>query len=541
MSRKREPMRKIKEVLRLSQLEHLSERQIARAARMKRTTVQDYLKRAHTAGLEWSAVREMDEAAVLAALFPDPGVGTMKALPDWSVIHTELRRKHVTLQLLWEEYRDEHPNGYGYSRFCELYGRYRATLDLSMRQIHTAGDNAFVDYSGKCIDVIDAATGLPRPAEIFVGVLGASNYTYAEATWSQQKEDWIGSNSRMFSFFGGVTTAVVPDCLKSAVTTASRYDPEINATYQEWAEHYGVAILPARPRHPKDKAKVEVAVQVVQRWILAALRHRRFFSLAELNEAIGELLVRLNNRPFRKLQGTRASLFSAIDKPALRPLPSTPYEYAEYAKTTVPRDYHIDHEGHLYSVPHALVGKTVEIRTTASVIEVLHGNRRVASYLRVHPGAHDPGRRQGANGKTTIPAHMPPAHRAQIEWTLERLLTWGEEAGEEIAAFLAAIVADRSHPQQAQRVCLGIKRMEKKVGRDRLNAACGRALALGSLGTKAVEHILAKRQEGLPLPWEQPSLRLIQHENLRGAAYYRSEAQDTPQDTEVPHAASSHH
>jgi transposase len=368
----------------LSQLEHLSERQIARAAHMRRSTVRDYLARIRKAVLTWPPAAELDDAAITRLLFP----GTTeehagwKVPPDWGHIHTELHRKHVTLQLLWEEYRAVQPNSYGYSRFCELYRQYAATLDLSMRQTHKAGEMVFVDYSGQRVMVMDATTGEPRPAEIFVAVLGASSYTYVEATWSQQKPDWVGANSRMFAFFGGVTAAVVPDCLKSAVTTASRYDPEINATYQDWAEHYGVAILPARPRHPKDKAKVEVGVQIVQRWILAAVRHRTFFSLAELNDAIADLLVRLNHRPFRKLKSTRASLFAAIDQPALRPLPLTPHEYADFAKTVVPRDYHITYEGHPYSVPSGLVGKTVEIRATASVIEVLYNNRRIISHLR---------------------------------------------------------------------------------------------------------------------------------------------------------------
>lgn len=535
MSRKREPMRKIKTVLRLMHDEQLSERQIARAANMRRSTVRDYLERARAAQLNWSDAREMDDAEVTGLLFPRAGSGTKrKALPDWGKVHTELRHKHVTLQLLWEEYRALHPEGYGYSRYCELYRQHTATLDLSMRQTHKAGEAVFLDYSGKCVDVIDPETGTPRPAEIFVAVLGASNYTYVEATWTQQKEDWIGANCRMFAFFGGVTTTVVPDNLKSAVTTASRYDPTINATYEQWAEHYGVAVLPTRPRHPKDKAKVEVAVQIVQRWILAALRHRTFFSLAELNEAIRALLVRLNNRPFRKLPGTRASLFAAIDQPALRPLPSTPYEYAVYEKTTVPRDYHVTYDGHLYSVPHAYNGKTVEIRATASAIEILHENRRIAAHLREHAGGCEP------IGKTTVPAHMPPAHRAHQEWTLERLLIWAEETGADIAALFSAIVADRTHPQQAQRVCLGIKRLENKVGRDRLGAACRRALALGSLSTAAVEHILAKRQEELPLPWEEPPLRLIHHENVRGAAYYRHREENGAQETEERHAASSH-
>jgi transposase len=535
MSRKREPMRKIKEELRLSYLDCLSERQIALASNMHRSTVRDYLARAQACGVSWSSVADLDDRTIARQLFSGRSSGKrLKVAPDWGEIHKELRRSNVTLQLLWEEYRLEHPEGYGYSQFCNLYRGYASTLDLSMRQRHRAGESVFVDYCGHRIPVLDSETGVIRFAEIFVGVLGASNYTYADATWSQQKRDWIGSHCRMFAFFGGVCETVVPDNLKSAVTTASRYDPEINPTYQEWANHYGVAVLPARPRRPKDKAKVEVAVQVVERWILAALRHRTFFSLAELNAAISELLVGLNNRKFRKVPGTRASLFAALDQPALRPLPPTLYEYADYQKTTVPRDYHLDYDGHLYSVPYGFVGKTVVIRATATVIEVLHANRRIASHRRVVPSA------TGQKGQTSIVEHMSPGHRAHHEWDLDQLLAWSGEAGADIASLFSAIVSDRRHPRQAQRVCLGIKRLETKVGLDRLNAACRRALALGSLGTAAVENILERRQEELPLPWEAPALRLITHENVRGAAYYRCPTTDDTPHVEVPHAVSSH-
>jgi transposase len=294
-----------------------------------------------------------------------------------------------------------------------------------------------------------------------------------------------------------------------------------------------VAVLPSRPRRPQDKAKVEVAVQVVQRWIVAALRHRTFFSLAELNAAIAELLVRLNTRRFRKIAGTRASLFAAIDQPALRPLPPTPYEYADYQKMRVPRDYHLDYDGHLYSVPYDFVGKTVEIRATTTVVEVLHANRRIASHRRVAPSA------TGEKGQTSIAEHMSPRHRAHHEWDLDELLVWAGDAGADIASLFTAIVADRRHPQQAKRVCLGIKRLETKVGLERLSAACRRALALGSLGTAAVENILERRQEDLPLPWEAPALRLITHENVRGAAYYRCPTTDTTPHAEVCHAVSS--
>jgi len=353
MSRKREPVRKIKEVLRLAYLEALSERQIALGANMKKTTVHDYLLRARRASLTWSDVQSMDDVGIERLLHPAAPIPAVRRMvPDWGHVHTELRRKHVTLQLLWEEYRLEHPGGYSYSRFCELYQQFAGTVDLSMRQTHTAGDKVFVDYSGDGLEVIDSSTGEIRRAEIFVGVLGASSYSFAEATWSQELADWIGSHVRMLNFFGGVPGAVVPDNLKSGVTKACYYDPEINPTYQSFAEHYGLAILPARGGRPKDKAKVEAGVLLVQRWILARLRNRRFFSLGEINEAIAEQLVFLNEHPFKKMAGSRQSLFEQLDKGALRALPVRPFEYPLWKNATVNIDYHVSFEDHFYSVPH---------------------------------------------------------------------------------------------------------------------------------------------------------------------------------------------
>ena len=511
MSRKREPVRKIKEVLRLAYLEALSERQIAVGANMKKTTVHDYLLRARRAAISWSTVQAMDDDSIERLLYPrEVPQDLRRVLPDWGGIHTELRRKHVTLQLLWEEYILSHPNGYSYSRFCELYKDFVGTLDVSMRQVHIAGDKVFVDYSGDGINIVDGGTGEIRQAQVFVGVLGASNYSYAEATETQELPDWIGSHVRMLNYFGGVTAAVVPDNLKTGVTKACYYDPEINPTYQSFAEHYGLAILPARMRHPKDKAKAEAGVLLVQRWILARLRNRTFFSLGELNHAIAELLVLLNQHPFKKMAGSRQSLFDELDRPALRALPLRPFEYADWKHATVNIDYHVSFEDHFYSVPYRLVKETVMMRVTGTMVEVLHHGARVAVHRRSHH----------RYGYSTIPAHMPSAHQWRSEWTPERVVEWGRKHGEHIAKLFEEIMGKKAHPEQGFRSCLGIMRLGRKVGDERLDAACRRALEIGGGTYRCVRNILERGQEHASREVAQGGAA-CRHENLRGADYYR--------------------
>lgn len=511
MSRKRAPMRRIKEVLRLSHFGGLGERDIATATNQKKSTVHDYKIRAELAGLIWDEAVGLDDAEIERRLFPPatPGSET-KAVPDWGEINRELRRKGVTLQLLWEEYKDVHPTGYGYSRFCELYQRAEPRMDLSMRQIHKAGEKLFVDYSGQTIEIIDRQTGECQTAQIFVAVWGASNYTFAEATRTQQLPDWIGSHVRAFRYFGGVPELLIPDNLRSGVSKAWFYDPEINPTYQGLASHYGVAVLPTRVAHPKDKAKVEVGVQVVQRWILARLRNRQFFSLAEANEAIAELLERLNTRAFRKLPGNRRSLFERLDQPVLRPLPVTPYEFDEWKRGSVGFDYHIDWDDHHYSVPFQLVKQTVDIRITATVVEVFQGGKRVA----VHP------RSRVKFGYSTLPEHMPPAHRKWLEWTPQRIINWAAKAGQNVAALVERLMSSRPHPEQGFRSAIGIIGLGKKVGDFRLDAACRRAIAIGGETYRCVARILEHGQDRLPLPGATPTSPVLTHSNLRGGTYF---------------------
>ncbi|MDH5172822.1 MAG: IS21 family transposase [Gammaproteobacteria bacterium] len=512
MPAKRLSMRKIKEVLRLKWGKGMSNRQIASSCGIGRPTVSEYLRRAGEAGVGWPLPDALDDARLEQLLFPPPPdlPAQARGLPDWSVVHQELKQKAVTLFLLWQEYRAVHPDGYQYSWFCEHYRDWQGKIDVVMRQDHRAGEKLFVDYAGQTVPVIHRATGEIRQTQIFVAVLGASNYTYAEATWTQSLPDWIGSHLRTFRFLGGVPELVVPDNLRAGVSKAHRYEPDTNPTYQDMASHYGVAVLPTRVRRPRDKAKVECGVLVVERWILAVLRHRQFFSLGELNAAIGDLLVRLNARPFRKLPGCRRDHFEQWDRPALQPLPAEPYVYAEWKKARVHIDYHVAVEGHYYSVPHALIKREVEVRMTHNTIECFHRGNRVAS----HPRSPLKGRH------TTVSAHMPEAHRQAGEWSPERLRTWAARIGPATEQLIGTVLASRKHPQQAYRSCLGILRLGKAHSEERLEAACQRALTLGCCRYQSIESILKHRLDEKPLEEQQEPALPGTHGNIRGPAYY---------------------
>jgi transposase len=505
-------MRKIKEVLRLKWAQGLSNRRIAAACGIGRPTVSEYLRRASEAGLTWPLPANLDDAHLERLLFPPPPAlpANARGIPDWAAIRQELKHKSVTLFLLWQEYRQANPDGYQYSWFCEHYRAWRGKLDVVMRQDHRAGEKLFVDYAGQTVPIIDRLTGEIREAQIFVAVLGASNYTYAEATWSQSLPDWIGSHVRTFRFLGGVPELVVPDNLKSGVSKAHRYEPDANPTYQDMAAHYGVAVFPARVRRPRDKAKAESGVLVVERWILAALRHRQFFSLVELNSVIGELLEKLNKRAFRKLPGSRREHFEQLDRPALQPLPAEPYVYAEWKKARVHIDYHVAVEGHYYSVPYALIKREVDVRITRNTIECFHRGNRVASHVRSHhKGRH-----------TTDPSHMPESHRQAGEWSPQRLMRWAAKTGPATEKLIQTVLGSRKHPQQAYRSCLGILRLGKAYGDDRLEAACRRALTLGSCRYKSIESILKHRLDEQPLEEQQELALPDSHDNIRGPAYY---------------------
>lgn len=504
-------MRKMRQILRLLWHCGLGVRETARSCTVSHATVLDYQRRAEAAELCWAEVSKMDPGSLERRLFPRVSKPPERPVPNWSEIHTELRRPGVTLELLWEEYKGTYPEGYQYSRFCDLYRSFRGGLDLSMRQEHKAGEKLFVDYSGQTVAVRDPSSSENREAQIFVAVLGASNYTYAEATWSQKLPDWIGSHVRTFEYLGGVPSLLIPDNLKSAVKNPCRYEPVLNQTYEDLATHYETVVIPARVRKPKDKAKVEGGVLLVQRWILACLRNREFFSLGELNAAIAELLERLNDRPFRKLPGSRRSQFEALDQPALKPLPASRFEYAEWMKVRVRSDYHVEVAAHFYSVPYQLVGQEVEVRVSAETVECLHRGKRVACHVR----SDEVGK------STTLAEHLPRAHRHYAEWTPQKLVAWAEQIGPSTAAVVDTILTSRSHPHQGFHSCLGLRSLAKSYGEDRLEAACHRALVIRGVSYKSIRSLLRHGLDRQALPDHASQPKRIEHGNIRGAMYYQ--------------------
>ena len=505
-------MRKIQEVLRLKWESGLSNRAIARSCSISPTTVSEYVRRTQAAGLSWPLPENLDEDQLYRLLFPKPAPPSERVIPepDWKTIHTELRRKSVTRRLLWLEYREAHPDGYGYSYFCEIYRLWAKKLDPPMRLSHKAGEKVFVDYAGQTVRIVDPETGEIREAHIFVAVLGASSYTYAEAHWAEDLPNWIGGHVRALAFFGGAPEIIIPDNPKVGVKHPSRYEPDINPTYQDMAEHYNTVVLPARVRRPKDKAKVEVGVQVVERWILARLRNRTFFGLAELNQSIRELLEELNNRLMQHLGKSRRELFEELDRPALKPLPAEPYQFAIWKKAKVNIDYHVEFDKHYYSVPHRLISEKVFIRATERTVEVFHKYCRVAS----HPRSRIRGRH------TTQAEHMPANHRHYAEWSPDRFLRWAEDIGPQTRALIEAALTSRRHPQQAYRTCLGILGLAKRFTKERLEAASGRALASGIHSYRGIKNILDTGLDQVPLE-EPASVSLDPHTNIRGPSYYR--------------------
>ncbi len=507
---KRLPMRKIRDVLRLA-AQGMSTRQMASSLAIGRTTLREYIYRARAAGLSWPLPDDLSDGDLERLLFPrlSGDVRDNIPQPDWSYMHSELRRTGVTLALLWEEYRAAHPEGYGYSRYCELYSRWEGKLSPVMRQRYAAGDKLFVDYAGATIDVISPETGEVRTAQLFVAALGASNYTYVEATWTQKLPDWIASHTRAFAFFGGVPAQIISDNLKSGVTKACFYDPAINRTYADMAAHYDTAVVPARPRKPRDKSKVETAVLLTERWIVARLRNRRFFGLDDLNAAIRNLLDQLNNKVTRHLGASRRDLFAKIDKPALNPLPREPYIYAEWKQCRAGLDYHVDIGRHYYSVPHQLLRQKLWARITARTVEIFHNGQRVASHART----------SGNRQHSTHREHMPPNHRFRADWSPERIRRQAARIGPNTEAFVEVVMRERRHPEQGFRTCLGVIRLAKSFGRDRLEAACARALEINARSYSSLHSILKNGLDRKPRTraTDEPA---ITHPNIRGADYF---------------------
>jgi len=508
-------MRKIKEALRLKYEHGLSVREIARSCQASRTTVSEYLIRARAAGIDWQEAAELTDTQIEERLFPVPMPSSVeRPMPDFEYIYNELRtyRKfNLTLIQLWLEYKEEHPDGYQYSQFCEHYRRWKKKLDYYMRQEHRYGEKVFIDFSDG-LSFIDLATGEIILTQLFLAVWGASNYTYAEATLTQTLPEWIGAHRRAFQYFQCVPRVLVPDNLKSGVSKACKYDPEINRTYADMAEHYGCAVVPTRPRKPKDKAKVEVGVLIAKRWILSVLRKRHFYSLAELNAAIRECLERLNTRPMRKLKKSRREVFESMDRPAALPLPTHPYEYAEWLTARVGFNYHVDVDDHSYSVPYQLLHEKLDIRLTATTIEVFRKGERVAAHARSY-----------VKGEyTTLREHMPPEHRAYAEWNPSRFIKWAGKTGTATARLVEKVLAGRTYPEQSYRACMGIINLGRHYEPERVEAAAERALKYNACSYRSMKAILAS---GLDKHRDENEntgqMSLPLHQNIRGPEYYQ--------------------
>ena len=510
MPSERISMYRVREMLRLSAA-GLSVRQVAAGAKLSIGAVSKYLNAARTAGIAWPVPEGWDDAELERRLHGErAGRPSTLVMPSCTAIHQELKRhRHVTLQLLWEEYRAQHGDAsYSYSEYCTHYRRWKRQSARSMRQRHIAGEKVFVDYAGSTVTLYGPTAELTSEAAVFVAVWGASNFTYAEATRTQTLPDWLGSHVRALTAFGGSPSILVPDNPKVGVTKADRYEPVLQRSYEELARHYGAVVIPARPYRPRDKPKVEQGVLLVSRWVLARLRHRRFFSLEELNAAIGALMVDLNERPFKRLPGNRRTAFETLDRPAMKALPPVPYEYALWKRATVGIDYHVDVERHYYSVPHALVGHEVEVRFSATTVECFHKARRVAVHVRSYQvGAH-----------TTLSEHMPKAHRAHAEWHPSRLIRWAGTVGPATQAVVEYQLTHKPHPEQGYRACLGVMALAREYGPERLEAAAARAVAIGSLTRSSVKSILQRSLDRTGEAATDPTVPT--HDNVRGPGYY---------------------
>lgn len=514
MPRERISMRKIKEVLRLVFDCKASKYQAAKASGISHSTAGDYLARFKAAGIAWPLPTDAANTFLEEKLYPKSLSNRCVRAPlDYEYLFREVRRPYVTLTLLWEEYKIQHPDGYQRSQFAQLFREYNKKLQFSMRQEHKAGEKTFIDF-GDGLFLTDPKTGDKIPTKLFVSVWGASCYTYSRATLGEDLESWIDVNTRAFEYFKCAPKALVPDNLKAGVTKACRYEPELNPTYADFARHYGVAILPARPYRPKDKAKVENGVLIAKRLIIGRLRNRIFTSLADLNQAIFELIEALNDKPLTALKVSRKDLFESLDKPNALKLPEDSFEFAQWKKARVGINYHVAFEKHFYSVPYTLIHEELEIRATLTTVEIYKKGQRLYSHKRSYK----------IHGYTTQKEHMPPSHQKYLEWTPERIIEWAKKYGPSVEELVNTILFEREHPEQAYRSCLGIIRLANHYDPARLNKACQRAIAYHNHSYRAVRTILEKNLDQIEASITQSPASVLLHENVRGPEYYGDNA-----------------
>jgi transposase len=511
-------MRKLREILRLHHESKLSARAIARSCGTSSSTVLKYVGRAAVAKVTWPVPAHLDDIALERLLFPDEGAPMrQRPEPDWELVHRELKKKHVTKMLVWQEYREAVPNGYQYSQFCEHYNRWHESLGLVMRRDHKAGEKMFVDFSGDGIPIVDPRTGEVTVAKLFVAVLGGSSLTFIRAVLAENVPNWIDCHVHAFAYFGGATAITVPDNTKTAVTRPDYYDPDINRTYAAFAEHYGTAVIPARVRKPRDKAKVEQGVLLAQRWVIAVLRHREFHSIGEVQEAVRALNEKLNDRMMKKLKASRRQIFEAVERAALKPLPATAFELCDWKKVRLDIDYHVGYDHHFYSVhySHYIDGhRELWVRATAATIEVLYGSSRIAAHVR----SYDP---HPLRRYITLPAHMPESHRANLEWPPHRIIAWAKSIGPATQDVITQVLERFPHPEQGYKSCRAIIRLGNTYPTERLERACVRALHYNLISYRNIETILRNRMDQQPLDTETRSqLALPLHENIRGPGYY---------------------
>ncbi len=510
MAGRRINMRKTRELLRLHLVGGMSRRQIAACCGLGKTVVSGHIRRVQEMGLSWDDIEKMPGEKLEELLYGESCLRSVAgyAQPKWEEVAKELRKKGVTRQLLWEEYREGvEGKSYSYSQFCELYSRWKAGVDPVMHFEHVAGEKCFVDYSGMKLRVIDPETGEVRDAEVFVAALGASNYTFADVTWSQTKEEFVGSHQRAVEFFGGVPRIFVLDNLKSGVKKADWYEPELNGFFNDFLYHLGAVGIPGRPRKPRDKAKVENAVLQVERRVLAPLRNRTLIGLEEARTEVMEQIFKLNARPFQKMEGSRESLFEELDKPALQILPSERWTPTTWKRVKVHIDYHVEISKHYFSVPYQYIGQELEAKITQDLVEIFRKGKVVATHQRTR------------SRYTTNPEHMPSSHREYRDWDPPRLVVRAKEIGPCTAELIDRILLSKHHPEQGYRPCLGIVRLAKRFSEERLERACRRALVHSSFSYRAVKSIL---QKGLDQIEEDPDPTppVGQHDNIRGAAIY---------------------